>query len=73
MIIKLRARLRHADGASAIEYALLIVAIAAIIVAIVFVLGGRVKSQFSKTNSCISVQGKTSACGGTSGNNNNND
>ncbi len=68
MIIKIRARLQHTDGASAVEYALLIAAISAIIVAIVFVLGGRVKSAFSKTNSCISIQGKASACGGTSSN-----
>jgi pilus assembly protein Flp/PilA len=67
MIIKLRNTLRRADGASAVEYALLIAAIAAIIVAIVFVLGGRVKSAFSKTNSCISAEGQTSACGGRSG------
>lgn len=62
MITRIRRTLTHDTGASAVEYALLVVAIAAIIVAIVFVLGNRAKSQFSKTNSCISTQGSTSGC-----------
>lgn len=66
MFSTLRAKLRRGEGASAVEYAILIAAISAIIVAIVFVLGGRVKSAFSKTNSCISAQGSTTACGGAS-------
>ena len=36
---------------------LLVAAIAAIIVAVVFLLGNRVKSTFSKTESCISNTG----------------
>ncbi len=64
MFIRVRQKFSREDGASAVEYAILIAAIAAIIVAIVFVLGGRVKSAFSKTNSCISVSGQASACGG---------
>lgn len=50
-------RLRLDNGASAVEYGLLVAAIAAIIIAIVFLLGGRVKSTFSKTTSCISSSG----------------
>ena len=69
MFMTLRKKFDRTDGASAVEYALLIAAISAIIVAIVFVLGGRVKSAFAKTNSCIGAQGSTSSCGG-SGNNN---
>jgi len=65
MFMTLRKRFERTDGASAVEYAILIAAISAIIVAIVFVLGGRVKSAFSKTNSCIGAQGSTTACGAT--------
>ena len=53
MIIRLRKSLRRDEGASAVEYGLLVAAIAAVIVAVVFLLGTRVKSTFSKTNSCI--------------------
>ena len=58
MIIRIRKTLKRDEGASAVEYGLLVAAIAAIIVAIVFVLGNRVKSTFSKTNSCISASGQ---------------
>ena len=49
--------LRHRDdrGASAVEYGLLVAAIAALIVIIVFALGGVVKEVFTKT--CSSVAG----------------
>ncbi|MGE0820234.1 MAG: Flp family type IVb pilin [Candidatus Nanopelagicales bacterium] len=73
MFMTLRKRLDRSEGASAVEYAILIAAISAIIVAIVFVLGGRVKSAFSKTNSCIGAQGSTTACGASQNNNNNDD
>ncbi len=60
MITRIRTALRHDDGASAVEYGLLVAAIAAIIVAIVFLLGGRVKAAFSETCSSIaSGQGTT--------------
>lgn len=39
----------HDDGASAVEYGLIVVAIAAVIVAIVALLGGRVKATFTDT------------------------
>lgn len=73
MLITLRKKTVRTEGASAVEYAILIAAIAVVIVAIVFVLGGRVKSAFSKTNSCISVSGQATACGGTAANNNDDD
>ena len=44
------------QGASAVEYGLLVAAIAAIIVIIVFSLGGVVKDVFNKT--CSSIQSK---------------
>jgi pilus assembly protein Flp/PilA len=42
-------RARKEDGASAVEYGLLVAAIAALIVIVVFALGGVVKKVFSKT------------------------
>lgn len=51
--------LRTDQGASAVEYGLLVAAIAAVIVGVVFLLGGRVQSAFSKTNSCISSKSTT--------------
>jgi pilus assembly protein Flp/PilA len=60
MITRIRTALRHDEGASAVEYGLLVAAIAAIIVAIVFTLGGKVKAAFSTTCSSIaSGQGGT--------------
>jgi pilus assembly protein Flp/PilA len=73
MFMALRKRFDRSEGASAVEYAILIAAISAIIVAIVFVLGGRVKSAFSKTNSCIGAQGSTTACGASQNNNDDDD
>ena len=43
-------------GASAVEYGLLIAAIAAVIIGIVFGIGLLVKNGFSKTSSCLSSQ-----------------
>ncbi|RNL79080.1 Flp family type IVb pilin [Nocardioides marmorisolisilvae] len=40
---------RDEDGASAVEYGLLVAGIAALIVAIVFIFGGVIKDTFSKT------------------------
>ena len=59
-----RGHQRDEAGASAVEYGLLAVAIAAVIVIIVFALGGVVKEMFS--DSCNSVQASantTAACG----------
>jgi len=56
--IMLNARLAKMDerGASAVEYGLLVAAIAALIVIIVFALGGVVKDVFKKT--CDNIQSK---------------
>jgi pilus assembly protein Flp/PilA len=54
-------------GASAVEYGLLVAAIAALIVVIVFALGGVVKEVFSSTCNTIDTKAATSAsCGATS-------
>ncbi len=62
MITRIRTSLRRDEGASAVEYGLLVAAIAAIIVAIVFLLGGRVKAAFSTTCSSIASGQGSNAC-----------
>ncbi len=59
MMVRIHRALRRDEGASAVEYGLLVAAIAAIIVGIVFLLGSRVRSTFSKNNSCISASSTT--------------
>jgi pilus assembly protein Flp/PilA len=48
-------------GASAVEYGLLVAAIAALIVVIVFALGGVVKNVFSKTCTAVASGAAVSA------------
>jgi pilus assembly protein Flp/PilA len=58
MFAYMQAVRRHAkqdDGASAVEYGLLVAAIAAVIVVVVFALGSVVKSKFH--NTCVGVNG----------------
>jgi len=45
---------RDEEGASAVEYGLLVAGIAALIVAVVFLFGGMIKDTFSKTCGKIS-------------------
>lgn len=52
---------RNSKGASAVEYGLLVAAIAAIIVAIVFVLGKFVKKAFSDTCDALSTNSVTTS------------
>ena len=49
------------DGASAVEYGLLVAAIAALVVIIVFALGGIVKEVF--TNTCDEIKSQASQGG----------
>lgn len=58
-MLSLRSRLRidRDRGASAVEYAVLLSAIAAVVVFVVFGLGGRVRSIISETESCIGAKG----------------
>jgi pilus assembly protein Flp/PilA len=50
------------EGASAVEYGLLIFAIAAVIVAVVFALGGVVGNLFSNTCSNVASLAQSSTC-----------
>jgi pilus assembly protein Flp/PilA len=61
LINRLLPRNRDEDGASAVEYGLLVAAIAALIVIIVFALGGIVKDVFSKTCETISAKASTTS------------
>jgi len=61
-----RRHAKHDDGASAVEYGLLVAAIAAVIVVIVFALGNVVKSKFQSTCTNVDTNGVTTA--GTSTN-----
>ena len=54
---------RNEDGASAVEYGLLVAGIAALIVAVVFVFGGVINSAFQGT--CTSIAAKNTAPGAT--------
>jgi len=57
MVSRIRIALRHDEGATAVEYGLLVAAIAAVIVLVVFLLGRSVSSAFDHTNNCISNSG----------------
>ncbi len=59
MLMRLRTAVRRDAGASAVEYAIIVSLIAAVIVAIVFLLGSRTKSLFSTSNDCLQTQGST--------------
>ena len=52
------------DGASAVEYGLLVAAIAALIVVIVFALGGLIRDVFTDTCNEISTKSGTSSSTG---------
>jgi pilus assembly protein Flp/PilA len=59
---RLRAALRHDDGASAVEYGLLLAAIAAVLVALVFVLGTITRGQYASTCSAWDTAAGTTTC-----------
>jgi pilus assembly protein Flp/PilA len=54
-------RHRNDEGASAVEYGLLVAAIAAVIVVVVFALGNELHSKFQDTCSKIASNGSASA------------
>lgn len=56
---------RNDEGASAVEYGLLVAAIAAVILIVVFALGGVIKSVFGKT--CSVISSGTSVAGSCAG------
>jgi pilus assembly protein Flp/PilA len=55
--IRRTARRGRDRGASAVEYGLMVAAIAAVIVAVVFGLGSVVRNAFEHTSSCIARTG----------------
>jgi pilus assembly protein Flp/PilA len=57
----MNSRRQEEDGASAVEYGLLVAGIAALVVAIVFVFGGVMKNAFKGT--CDSVASKSTTSG----------
>ena len=59
---------REEEGASAVEYALLVAAIAALIIVVVFAFGGLVRSIFQ--NTCNDLKDKTSNSSSDCGNGN---
>ena len=68
MLAYLRKVSSHARdrGASAVEYGLMVAAIAAVIVGVVFGLGSLVQNAFSKTCSAISSSDTTASTGACS-------
>jgi pilus assembly protein Flp/PilA len=54
-------------GASAVEYGLMVAAIAAVIVGAVFILGNTVKGKFQETTTCITQQSGAPCASPTSG------
>ena len=55
---------RSEDGATAVEYALIVFAIAAVIVAVVYLLGGTTHHLFSNTCATVNSEGTTSVATG---------
>lgn len=49
-------------GATAVEYVLLVVAIALLIAVAAFALGGVLKSKLNDAKTCVSSNGSTSSC-----------
>ena len=58
---RLMDRRKDEQGASAVEYGLLVAAIAALIVIVIFALGGIVKEAFSDT--CEGIEGSATGIG----------
>lgn len=56
---RIRGALRRSDGASAVEYGIIVSLVAAVIVGVVFLLGERTKSLYSSSNTCIQSQGSS--------------
>ena len=59
MLAHIRSTLRRDDGASAVEYGLLIAAVAGVLAGVVFLLGGKVKASFAQTCSSLSTSSST--------------
>lgn len=57
MLTRIRTAIRREEGASAVEYGLLVAGIAIAVLAAVWFIGGSLKTQFNKVGSSISVGG----------------
>ena len=57
MLKSLRNLRRDKKGATAVEYGIMVAAIAAVIIAIVFVLGSEVEATFAEVVACLQAQG----------------
>ena len=55
MLTRIRKAIRREEGASAVEYGLLVAGIAVVIMAAVWFVGGSLKTQFNKVGSSISA------------------
>jgi len=53
MIKNLIKLFKDEEGATAVEYGLIVAAIAAVIVVVVMALGGKINNQFAKVNTAI--------------------
>jgi len=62
MLIRIRRIMSGDRGASAVEYGLLIAAVAAVVASVVFLLGGKVKAAFTQTCTSIASTSTTSTC-----------
>ena len=62
MLTRIRQSIRRDEGASAVEYGLLVAGIAAVIVFVVFALGTQVNSAFTTVNDCIANDGTGASC-----------
>lgn len=62
MIRSIRKHLRRDEGASAVEYGLLVAGIAAVIIAVVFVLGTKIHGAFTNTCTQMNVAGNGNPC-----------
>ncbi|MGH3385402.1 MAG: Flp family type IVb pilin [Nocardioidaceae bacterium] len=62
IIIALNGKRKSEEGATAVEYGLMVAAIAAIIVGVVFAIGVLVDGAFTTTENCISTRGAGANC-----------
>ncbi len=65
MLERIRAAARQEEGATAVEYGLIVAAIAALIVLVVLVLGRQVQEGFCDTSSALSQSSSITTTAGT--------
>jgi len=65
MFLPRRARRRRDDGASAVEYTLLVAAVAVVVLAVILGLASIVKDAFGSTSDCVGSNGTSTNCPAT--------